>query len=315
MKAITDYNIIIVGGGPAGVSAGIYAKYDDNRPIILESKTLCWIPRLHINLLGKVEGLPGMLNTINGDTLVKRYKRSLAFMDVPYQERVSVTSIERINPGLFKIYTNDDKVYTSPVVILATGTLPKILNCQNFNLYKRNFYYFAYNKFAKYVGQQVIVVGSRNSGSTAAIYLARHGVKPIIIEKKETVQAKFKHTRYFKPLGIKLYTNTELLSVDGNHQKMGSAVIKVDQKQLKLAAKAVFVYIGIDPLNQLALSLGADIDADGYIKTDFFQTTKVPGLYVAGDICGDLKHVVAAAGQGSKAAYNANKYLKLINNK
>lgn len=77
----------------------------------------------------------------------------------------------------------------------------------------------------------------------------------------------------------------------------------------ELNCSALFTYIGVSPEIKIAKSLGLKSDRFGYIKTDFNQRTTKNGVFVAGDVCGDLKHIIAACGQGAKAAYNANKYL------
>ena len=151
-------------------------------------------------------------------------------------------------------------------------------------------------------------MGSRNSGSTAALYLARHGVKVTIIEIKPQVQAKEKHTKFFDELGIRTITSAEVLRLDGDGKSLTLVVYKKDGNELSVPCVAIFPYIGIMPETILARELGVEVDEFGYIVTNFYQQSNQQGVFVAGDMCGDLKHIVAASGQGAKAAYNVNKY-------
>ncbi len=304
---IDKYNIIIVGGGPAGIAAGIYGKYDGNNPLILEEKTLAWIPENHVNLLDKLEGFPGLLNTVNGNELIDRFKHSLSEMEVEYKENSRVNSI--IRQGSEFIVKTDTNKYKTTAVVLATGTLPLELPETLVGDYKKDVFYFAYDKFQDYIGKEVVVLGSRNSGSTAAIYLAEHGVRVTIIEIKPEVQAKEKHTKYFKGLGIRTITDAKVTKLSGKNKKLETVSYLKDGKNYDINCRAIFCYIGIVPNIKLASSLGVKLDENNYAVTNFYQTTDIDGVFVAGDMCGDLKHIVAASGQGAKAAYNINKYL------
>jgi len=307
---IDKYNIIIVGGGPAGISAGIYGKYDGNNPLILEEKTLAWIPENHVNLLDKLEGFPGLLNTVNGDELIKKFKHSLSEMEVEYKENTRVYSIKR-HGSSFIVKTGVEQ-YKTKAIVLATGTLPLELPDNLVQDYKKDIYYFAYDKFQDYIGKEVVVLGSRNSGSTAAIYLAENGVKVTIIEIKPEVQAKEKHTKYFNGLGIRTITNAKVEKLVGKDNKLEKVTYIKDGKYYDIDCKAIFCYIGVVPNVKLAKSLGVKLDENNYVETNFYQSSNVEGIFVAGDMCGDLKHIIAASGQGAKAAYNVNKYFNSI---
>ncbi len=307
---IDTYNIIIIGGGPAGISAGIYGKYDGNRPLILEAKTLAWIPKNHVNLLGKLEGFPALLNTINGNELIDRFKDSLNEMKVEYRENTRVNSI--VQKGSNFIVNTNAVNYKTNAVVLATGTLPLKLPNNLVGDYKKDVFYFAYNKFKNYINKEVVVLGSRNSGSSAAIYLAKHGLKVTIIEIKPEIQAKEKYTKYFKELGVRTITNAIVKKLSGKNKKLQFLYFSSNDIEYRINCQAIFCYIGIVPNIKLASSLGVKLDENNYVSTNFYQTTNIDGIFVAGDICGDLKHIIAACGQGAKAAYNVNKYLNYM---
>ena len=194
-------------------------------------------------------------------------------------------------------------------IILCTGTKPKKLELkQEEKFAKKNIHYFAFPLGSKYAGKNVIVVGSRNSGSTAALYLAKHGAKVTIIEIKDRVQAKNKHTKHFQKLYIEVLTSARIIKLNGLN-KLEEIVIQQDKKKIKKKLDGLFVYIGINPNTFLADSLGVKKNQDGFIQVNAKQETNIPGVYAAGDVCGNLKHIVAASGQGATAAYCANNFL------
>lgn len=310
-KMNNDFNIAIIGGGPAGVSAGIYSKYDGNNPIILEAKKIAWIPENHINLLERIEGFPGLLNTINGTELVDMFRNSLSEMQVEYRENEKVIGIEETSNGFIAVTSSI--IYKVDTVIIATGTKPLLPSVQIDNKALSNIHLFAYDTYQPYIGKNVTILGSRNSGSTAAIYLAKRGVKVTVIELKKTVQAKLKHTQHFESLGIKVITGANVNKVKVGTQDNLEVFYKKEGKLSRIHCAAMYSYIGVAPENKLAKSLGVAVDSNGYALTSFHQTTDQKGVFVAGDLCGDLKHVVAACGQGAKAAYNANKYIIATN--
>jgi len=312
MKLIDEYNVVVVGGGPAGIAAGIYAKYDGNNPIILEAKTLAWIPENHINLLGRVEGLPGLINRVGGTELKEMFIDSLSEMNVEYREHTAVESITRAKNGEFRIGTATGAVYRTKAAIICTGTEPKQLSCKGSDKFKNCIHYFAYNDFRKYLAgnKKVVVLGSRNSGATAAIYLAKNGLSVTIVEIKDAVQAKEKHTKQFGALGIKVITGAAIESLNG-HKKLESATLRLQDNGVKeIPVDGIYCYIGVKASDKLLRMLGLKMGANGFFQTDFFQRSAIPGLFVAGDLCGDLKHIVASTGQGAKAAYNVNKFLR-----
>jgi len=310
MQKSKNIDVAIIGGGPAGISAAIYTAYDGSVPMIFEAKTLAWIPELHINLLTKIEGFPGLINQINGTKLVDMYKQSLIEMNISenivYEE---IQTLVKRGTG-FHLSTGKNQ-YIPRCVILCTGTTPKKLALANEDKFsKTNLYYFAYKVAEGYENKKVVVVGSRNSGSTAAKYLARLGAKVTIIEIKDRAQAKEKHTKHFAPLGINLVTSTQIISLNGQTQLESITIKHLDTNTSEdISLDALFVYIGVDPNNKLALNLGVETDDMGFVKVNSKQETNIPGVLAAGDLCGNLKHVIAASGQGATAAYNANKYL------
>jgi thioredoxin reductase (NADPH) len=301
----SSYDIVIVGGGPAGITAGIYAAYDGNDAVIIEKNKLFWIPENHVNLLGKLEGYPGFVNKATGTELKKKFLESLGEMKVPYYEKVSVESIKTTTDGRFNLTVSNNKIVCANAVIMCTGTKPRNILDSEYN----NVHYFAYGNYKQYVGKEVIVVGCRNSGATAAIYLANHGLRVTIVEKQQKPPAKQKHLDKLKTLGVNIVCGAEISKVFPDQGKVISVTIKTDGSVKQTKVAAMYYYVGIEAENKLLSSLSIATDSNGYIKTNTDCTTSIPGLFVAGDLCGGLKHIVKASGQGAQAAYSANNYI------
>ncbi len=307
MEQNNPVDIAIIGGGPAGGTASIYGVYDGNTVVVFEERTLCWLPENHINLLERMEGFPTLVNRVNGAEFVAKFRDSLNQMNVIPNEQEKVMSINKTDK-FFQVETTN-RHYDARAVILATGTTPKTLGLTGETEFaQRNVHYFAFGLGETYRGKRVAVLGSRNSGSTAAIYLAKAGAKVTIFELKDTLQAKPKHTDRYAPLGIKTITGARVITLNGEKRLTSINYVK-DNLELEFACDGLFVYIGIDAKNSLAKSLGAECDEQGYVLVNKRQETNVPGVLAAGDLTGGLKHAVAASGEGATAAYFTNAYL------
>jgi len=300
-------DIAIIGGGPAGGTSSIYGVYDGNSVVVFEEKTLCWLPENHINLLERMEGFPTLVNRVNGAEFVAKFRDSLTQMSVVPNEHETVLSIKP-QDGLYVVQTST-REYQARALILATGTTPKTLGLKRETEFaKRNIHYFAYGLADAYQGKKVAVLGSRNSGSTAAIYLAKAGAEVTIFELKATLQAKPKHTDRYAPLGIEAITGAQVTELKGGERLTQIRYLK-DGTEHDFACDGLFVYIGINPNNDIAKNLGVECDQYGYVIVNSRQETNIPGILAAGDLTGGLKHAVAAAGEGATAAYFANAYL------
>ncbi|EKD94322.1 MAG: hypothetical protein ACD_26C00117G0001, partial [uncultured bacterium] len=201
-------DIAIIGGGPAGISAAIYSKYIGKSFKLFEKKTIGWIPESHINLTNDLQGLPALLHTINGTQLIEMYNNSLNKMNILPIENTKISEIRK-EGGIFILINEKGNEFHAKSIILTTGTTPRKLGISG-EEETENIYYFAYGYADKYKGEDVIVFGSRNSGATAAMYLAERGVRVTIIELKDSIQAKPQYIERLKRLGVNIMLSSKV---------------------------------------------------------------------------------------------------------
>jgi len=301
-----EYNLAIVGAGPAGMSAALNAKNDNLRFVLYESQEEGWFPRVSVDSHYTVDNYLGF-NAVSGSELIKKFIKHLA--DNKISADSSYVKDIKQEGDKFSVDLGDTKVIAESV-ILCTGTKQKRLDAAGVHRFlgKSVFYYCA-SEGDQFVGKKVFVVGGRNTGAVTAVYLKNLGCDVEIIEKDPRLNCKDKYANKISELSIPVRTSSQIVSLNGG-ECLREASIKGPKGLEKVAAEGIFVCIGLLPNNDLAKRLNIELDEGGYIKVDNYMTTNIPGIYAAGDITGNLKQIVVAAGQGSIAAYNVNKFLR-----
>jgi len=294
-----DADVIIIGGGPGGLSAAIYAVRNGLKTIILE-KGLCgglageapWIA----NYLG-FTGLTGM-------ELVGKFRDHAAkYADIRESEEVQDV-IE--NDGTFTITTNRGS-FTSKTLILATGSTHSKLGVKGEEeLAGKGVSYCAVCDGFFFRGKKVLVVGGGNSAVMDAIHLHDVGCEVTLIHRKNELRAECAVKDAAEERGIGMIWESEVTEILGEDRVMGALVRNnANGMSEKRDFDGVFVSVGEVPNNQLAVKMGLKLDEGGYITTDRFQRTSVKRLYAVGDITGGVKQVIVAAGEGAVAAMAA----------
>jgi thioredoxin reductase (NADPH) len=154
-----------------------------------------------------------------------------------------------------------------------------------------------------FTGKKVLMVGGGDSAVTEALHLHNIGVEVTLAHRREKLRAQERLLETLRQSGIPVLFNTEVAEISGE-AKVEAVRIKNSEtgEESTLPVAGVFIAIGFTPAVELALSLGAELTPDGYIKKDERHRTTVPGVYSAGDVEGGFKQIVTAAGQGSEAA-------------
>ena len=306
---LTKTDLVIIGGGPAGLSAAIYACIEGTKFLLFEENNIGWFMKEAINSHYYVDGFIGTTKNISGTDLhnsfIAHYKR-LGGKFI----KEKVVELNKDNK-LFFIKTNKRKIFAKTIII-TTGTKPKELNIKYSENYKKNIHYYCTKEGHDYINKKVVVLGGRNSGAVAACYLHDIGCRVTLIEKKEKIQAKIKYQNRLKERKIKLITFSEIKELRGN-KKLESVIIKrKDKTQFEINTEALFIYIGRVP-NLDFLKIKIDCDDNGHVLINSFNQTSIKGLYAAGDTTNKLKQIITACGDGANAFYYVNKYLQKIN--
>ena len=302
-----QYEVLIIGSGPGGMTAAIYASRAGLKTAILESSA----PGGKLVKTHLVENYPGY-NSITGvDLAMKMHNHSLAFgCEYLYGD---VTSVEPVEGG-FRVHSATGDVFTSKVVIAATGTVERQLGLENEDLLVgKGLSYCAVCDGAFYRNDPVIVVGAGNSALEESIYLTQFADKVTIVMRRDVFRAdKAAQDNVERNPKIEIIQKhiPESFLLDENGRFAGLKIKSVETGEtIDLLGRAVFPYIGADPASHYLSALGIT-DEEGYVLVNPEMETAIPGLYAIGDMTQKtLRQIVTATGDGSIAAQNAFKYL------
>lgn len=300
-----EYDMIIVGSGPAGLTAAIYSGRQNFKTLVLE-RALTGGNGLMVPLMGNYPGF----DMISGKELVEVMKAQA----LKYSEIKELEEVEKIeyNEDMLEITTTKD-IYRSKSIILATGSKHRLLNIPGEAAFLgRGVSYCATCDGPLFVDRKVLVIGGGNSAAQQAIYLNNMGVTVTIVHRRDELRAEIYLQKLLEEKNIPIIWNSELKEIEGD-QLVQNAVLynsKTGEEQ-KLATDGVFISVGEIPAYQLAKDLGVEIDKHGYIVTDKGQRTNLPRIYAAGDITVGNNQWLIACSEGAIAALSAFQDTKL----
>lgn len=295
-----DVDIAIIGGGPAGLTAGIYAGRSGLKSVILEKTTVGG----QVIVTPVVENYPGF-SQIAGKTLVDiMYQQALQYSHIAEGE--GVINIRKLD-DIFEIKTNR-RTYNARGIIITTGAEHKKLDVSGEkNLYGRGVSYCATcdGYFFK-DGKKVIVVGGGNTAVTDALYLHSIGADVSLVHRRDKLRAEAFLQKSLLDNKIPVYWNTVVKEIIGTKHVVGVRLQNLKDNSIKvLEVDGVFIAIGYVPNNEIAKMLDLELDSEGYIKVDSKQRTSMHMVYAAGDVTGGVKQIATAVGQGAVAAITA----------
>jgi len=290
-----EAELVIIGGGPAGLTAGIYGARSGLNTVIIERDTLGG----QVANTPTVENFPG-LTQIGGKALVDlMVTHALQYVKIFPGEEVM-----KISPGEPITVTTNRRRFLSKTVLLATGAAHRRLNVPGENsLSGRGVSYCTTCDGPLFKGKKVIMAGGGDSAVTEALHLNNIGVDVTIVHRKDKLRAQDHLLKNLSINQIPVMYNTEIKQIRGKGKVEEVELFdNVNNETKTMDADGVFVAIGYIPSVELAKDIGAEITDDGYIKHDSRHRTNIMGIYSAGDVEGGYKQIVTAAGQGSEAA-------------
>ncbi|MHB8101690.1 MAG: thioredoxin-disulfide reductase [Methanosarcina sp.] len=301
------YDLIIVGGGPAGLTAGIYAVRSGLDTLVLDRSEISG----QIALADIVENYPGF-PSISGLELMEKYKSHAQEAGVK-TKMTDVLSVR--SEGAKKIVSTDSGELESRAVIIATGANPKHLDVPGEEeLISKGVSYCAICDGPFFRNKTVAVIGGGNSAITDALFLSKIARKVYVVHRRDRLRAaKILQDRAFATSNIEFIFNACVVEIVGSKGEI-RRVEKIALNDLKsreireLATDGVFIYVGIHPNSEI---VNVDKDEEGFIKTDRSLETSEKGIYAVGD-CRDTNiwQLVAAVRDGALAATAANEYIE-----
>jgi thioredoxin reductase (NADPH) len=301
------HDLIIIGGGPAGLTAGIYATRGKLDTLLLERMN----PGGLVASTELVENYPGYPEGIVGAELTKKMEEQAAkfgLVTMPYNEVTSVDLKSKI-----KSVKVDQQEYRSKAVIIASGTEPKKLNIPGEDKFKgRGVSYCATCDGAFFQGKDIAVIGAGSSGIQEGLFLTRFVNNITVVEFMPQMNAeKILQERAQKEPKFKFFLNHMVTSINGEN-KVESITIKSRQtgEEKTIPVAGVFVYVGWDPMTHF-LKGKVELDKWGYVIAGEDMKTSVDGVFVAGDVREKiLRQITTATADGTVAAYMAEKYIE-----
>jgi len=288
-------DLVIIGGGPAGLTAGIYSARSGLRTVIVERDTLGG----QVATTPVVENYPG-LTQVGGKALVDlMVSHALEYVNMfPGEE---VMDIQPRDPIV--VLTNRRR-FIAKAVLLATGASHRRLDVPGESrLSGHGVSYCSACDGPLFRKKKVVMVGGGNSAVTEALHLHNLDVDITLVHRKDTLRAQEHLTKSLFANQIPVLLNTEIKEVRGK-DRVEEIVLYNNQtgKKTTMAVNGVFIAIGYAPAVELAQKTGIELTPEGYIKHDSRHRTNIPGIYSAGDVEGGYKQIVTAAGQGAEAS-------------
>jgi len=310
----TLYDLIIIGGGPAGITAGIYAARQKLNSLLITKSFGGQMLKKAV----MIENYPGF-EEISGMELIQKFEKQLRRASARSDghkidiERDEVTKVEKIEEH-FLVITKNKNRFESKAIIVASGADPrplKVLGEKEF--LGKGLSYCPLCDGPLFSDKTVAVIGGGNSAFEAAIFLSKIAKKIYILEASEKVRADAENQERVKKTGkVEIITNTQVQKIQG--KQFVNSLIYEDRKtkrEIKLPVEGIFVEIGSQPATSFVKDL-VDFNERDEIAVEFETCqTKTPGLFAAGDCnVGRFKQIVTAAGEGAKAALAAYGYIE-----
>ena len=296
------YDVIIIGGGPAGLSAGIYAKRAMMNALLIEKVGLGGqIIKTHM-----LENYPGFPE-VSGMELMEKMEEHAKKFDL----EIKFTDVRQIKDGgdVKTVVTSDGELETRSVIV-ATGTRPKKLGVPGEDEFTgRGVSTCATCDGFFFTGKDVALVGGGDSAIVEAIFLTKMVNKVYVIHRRDELRAeKINQERAFKNPKIEFVWNSNLQSIEGTDTVEKVIVMnKLTEKVTEIPVSGVFMYVGVEPGTDF---IEADKDGNGFLINGPDMSTSVPGIFAAGDCRTTLlRQVATAVGDGALAAVSAERYL------
>ncbi len=301
------YDLIIVGGGPGGLSAGIYAMRAALKTVLIEMGA----PGGQVNNSDSVENWPGDEH-IGGAELAMKFSLHAQ----SYGLEIRSDEVAELEPGLefhtIKLANGD--MLRSHAIILATGGNPCKLNIPGENdLYGKGVSYCAVCDGFFFRDKTVVVIGGGDTAAEESLYLAKLAKQVYIVHRRDALRAgALLQQRVKAECKIEILWNSVVTAIKADDNGVRAVDLKDTQtgEQRELATDGVFIFIGFDPNNKL-VPAGTDMNADGYVVTDKKCETNCPGIYVIGDLREKYaRQIVLSAADGCTSALAAAHYVE-----
>ena len=301
------YDLIIIGGGPGGLSAAIYAMRAALKTVLIEKG----VPGGQVTMSDEVENYPGFQQISGAELSMKFSEHANAYgLEVISQE------VEALIPGLdhHTVQLADGQKLTAHAVVLATGGSPRKLQIPGEDeYYGKGVSYCAVCDGFFFRNKTVVVVGGGDSATEEALYLSKLAKKVYLVHRRDALRASMiLQQRVMNECKIEILWNRIVTQIDAHENEVCAVELENTQNRKKeqLVTDGVFIFIGFEPNNEL-VPAGTRMNADGFVVTDDKCETNTPGIFVIGDLRERYaRQIVIAAADGCLASLAAAHYVE-----
>lgn len=302
------YDVIIIGGGPGGYTAALYAARAGLDTLVLEKLSAGG----QMALTTQVDNYPGFDETVDGFTLGEKMQKAAE----RFGAKTVIAEVDGVHlQGSEKTIHTNEGIFAAKTVILAMGANPKKLGLPDEKRWTgKGLHYCAACDGMFYKGKTVVVVGGGNSAAADALLLSRICKKVIVVHRREQLRAtKVYHQPLMQAKNVEFQWNQTVKAVVSQDESGKMTGVRLEDVQTgeekEVACDAVFVSVGRAPATQM-LETQVVLDENGYIIADESTKTNLPGVFAVGDIrTKALRQIVTAAADGANAAYDVEEYL------
>ncbi len=305
------YDVLIVGGGPAGLTAGLYAARAGLRTLLFEGASSI----SQITVTDLIENYPGIPEGIGGFELIERFKKQASQfgLEVASKDVISITRKIWGDTEAWKVEA-EDKPYEALAVIIATGAYWRKLGVPGEDVFVgKGVSYCATCDGPLFKNRDVVVVGGGDAAVQEAIFLTNFARKVTIVHRRDRLRAtKSLQKRAFANGKIEFAWNSVVDGISGGDfvEKVKIRDVKSTNVTTEISAAGVFIFTGLIPKTDMVRGI-ADLDNGGYIIVDENMKTSAKGIFAGGDcIRKSLRQVITACGDGATAAFSAQLYVE-----
>ncbi len=303
-----DYDLVIIGGGPTGLTTAIYAARENSRVLVVEKS----VPGGQAGVTERFDNYPGFPDGVSGSELAERITRQAERYGVEILQAVGATGLRRDGIRL-EVTLSTGAIVHAPVVLLATGSTYRRTGAMGeADLIGAGIHFCATCDGPFYKGAaNLTVVGGGNSGLEEGLFLTQFADRVTVIQSLPTLTAsKLLQDKVLAHPRMDVWVNASVESFEANDAgKLARVVVRRDGETVDHTTDGAFVFIGLDP-NTEFLGGVIEVDRRGFITTDHMFHTNVPGVFAAGDVRdGSTKQIASAVGEGAAAAIQIRYYL------
>jgi thioredoxin reductase (NADPH) len=299
-----EYDVIIIGAGPAGLTAGIYIGREDLKALIIDKG----IKGGNANMAPVIGNFPGYKSITGLELLNNIGKQAEKYINI--QEYEKIVEIQK-NTNIITLKTDKNNYRTKSLIICSGTTYRKLGVPGEDNYIGKGISYCSICDGMLFKGRDVLVIGGGNSAVSHALHLKDIGVNVKLVHRRDELRAQKYLQDKIEEEKIPIIWNTVVKEIKGD-MFLKSVILQNSETSIEeeMEISGLFLAVGEKPNSDIATDIGVNIDEMGYIITDKNQKTNIKNVYAAGDITGGVKQLVVACGEGAVAAVNVYEELK-----